>query len=66
MAVLYAWVSLNAIIVVALLAGVNIVLRRWSKVFRGLEAEQQLVATYHSSYTLLYLAIFFPMTYYGG
>lgn len=63
---LYAWVSLNSIIVAVLVGAVHFVLRRWSKPFVALGPEQGLVTTFHASAALLYTGMLVPMTLYGG
>lgn len=66
MATIYAWVSVTALIVTALLGGMHLVLRRWSKPFAALDTEQRVVVTFNSSFVLLYAGMLVPMTYYGG
>lgn len=62
---IYAWVSLSALIITALLGGMHLVLRLCCKPFKGLDAEQRVATTFHSSYVLLYAGCLVPMTYYG-
>lgn len=62
----YAWVSVAAVIITALLLCMNHVLRRVSKPFTALDLKQRVVTTFHASYVLLYAGCAIPMTYYGA